>query len=393
LPPPDHGTGGPATRPDPPIGSRLIMSAGGAITLQGVTKTFPGSTTAAVQPLDLEIPGGALVVLIGPSGCGKTTTLRMINRLIEPSAGTITIDGADIRGRSATELRRGIGYVIQQVGLFPHRTIAQNIATVPRLLGWDKARTAARVEELVDLVGLDRALLRRYPAELSGGQQQRVGVARALAADPPVLLMDEPFGAVDPIVRARLQHELLDLQAKARRTIVLVTHDIDEAVALGDKVAVLNVGGVLEQYAAPDELLAAPATDFVASFLGAERGIKRLALATVGSLDLERGPWVDVTAGVEAARKVLSATGSSWLGLVADGRFAGWVTEAEVMGCSSLDALEPVPPAARVRVQSTLREALEVILTQRTPTAVVEDDDGRFRGLVELEAIRRGLAR
>jgi osmoprotectant transport system ATP-binding protein len=369
------------------------MSAGGAITLQGVTKTFPGSDAPAVRPLDLEIPGGALVVLIGPSGCGKTTTLRMINRLIEPTAGTITIDGADIRGRSATELRRGIGYVIQQVGLFPHRTIAQNIATVPRLLSWDKARTAARVDELVDLVGLDRALLGRYPAELSGGQQQRVGVARALAADPPVLLMDEPFGAVDPIVRARLQHELLDLQAKAQRTIVLVTHDIDEAVALGDKVAVLNIGGVLEQYAAPDELLAAPASDFVASFLGAERGIKRLALATVGSLDLEGGPWTDVGAGVEAARKVLAATGSSWLGLVADGRFAGWVTAAEVADCRSLDDLEPVPPAARVRAESTLREALEVILTQRTPTAVVEDDDGRFRGLVELEAIRRGLAR
>ena len=332
-------------------------------------------------------------MLIGPSGCGKTTTLRMINRLIEPTAGTITIDGADIRDRSATELRRGIGYVIQQVGLFPHRTVAQNIATVPRLLSWDKARTAARVEELAELVGLEPTLLGRYPGELSGGQQQRVGVARALAADPPVLLMDEPFGAVDPIVRARLQHELLDLQAKVQRTIVLVTHDIDEAVALGDKVAVLNIGGVLEQYAAPDELLANPANAFVASFLGAERGIKRLALATVGSLELEGGAWTDVSAGVDAARQVLASTTSGWLGLVADGRFAGWVTAAEVAEATSLGDLSPAPPAARVRAESTLREALEVILTQRTPTAVVEDAEGRFQGLVELEAIRQGLAR
>ncbi len=369
------------------------MTEPSAITLAGVTKTFPGSTVPAVRPLDLEIPGGSLVVLIGPSGCGKTTTLRMINRLIEPTAGTITIDGEDIRRRSDTELRRGIGYVIQQVGLFPHRTIAQNIATVPRLIGWDRARTAARVDELVDLVGLDRELLRRYPAELSGGQQQRVGVARALAADPPVLLMDEPFGAVDPIVRARLQRELLDLQAKVHKTIVLVTHDIDEAVALGDKVAVLNVGGVLEQYAAPDELLAAPANEFVASFLGAERSLKRLALATVGSLDLGGGHWVDRTAGVERAKEVLATTGSGWLGLVDDGRFAGWVTEDEVLGCSSLDDLRPVPPAARVDTDSTLREALEVILTQDTPTAVVEDPDGRFRGLVQLEALRQGLTR
>jgi osmoprotectant transport system ATP-binding protein len=364
-----------------------------AISLEGVTKTFPGSATPAVRPLDLEIEGGSVVVLIGPSGCGKTTTLRMINRLIEPTAGTIRIDGVDIRGRSDTELRRGIGYVIQQVGLFPHRTIAQNIATVPRLLRWDKARTRARVDELVDLVGLDRDLLQRYPAELSGGQQQRVGVARALAADPPVLLMDEPFGAVDPIVRGRLQRELLDLQAKVHKTIVLVTHDIDEAVALGDKVAVLNVGGVLEQLAAPDDLLARPANDFVASFLGSERSIKRLALATVGELDLEGGPWVDRSAGLDQAKDVVTRHGTGWLGLVEDGRFAGWVPEEEVAAAGSLADLRPVPPAARVRFHSTLREALEVILTQRTPTAVVEDADGRFCGLVQLEAIRRGLAR
>ena len=368
------------------------MSEGTAITLDGVTKTFAGSATPAVGSLDLDVVGGSIVVLIGPSGCGKTTTLRMINRLIEPSGGAITIAGEDIRARSVTELRRGIGYVIQQVGLFPHRTIAQNVATVPKVLGWDKDRIRARVEELVDLVGLDRSLLQRFPAELSGGQQQRVGVARALAADPPVLLMDEPFGAVDPIVRARLQHELLDLQAKVHKTIVLVTHDIDEAVALGDKVAVLNTGGVLEQYDSPDALLADPASEFVASFLGAERSIKRLSLSKVRDLDLRGGSWADVSTGLEGVRAAMADRAAGWLGLVADQRFAGWISADQLAAASSLDDLDPSPPLARVRPESSLREALEIILTSRSAAAVVEDDAGHFSGLVELEAIRRGLA-
>ncbi|HEY4378294.1 MAG TPA: ATP-binding cassette domain-containing protein, partial [Acidimicrobiales bacterium] len=359
---------------------------------EGVTKSF-GGPTPAVAPLDLAIPKGEIVILIGPSGCGKTTTLRMINRLIEPTAGTITIDGTDIRSRKATELRRGIGYVIQQVGLFPHRTIAQNIATVPAMLGWDKARVRARVEELTTLVGLDPELLGRYPAELSGGQQQRVGVARALAVDPPVLLMDEPFGAVDPIVRAHLQAELLALQAKVRKTIVLVTHDIDEAIALGDKVAVLNIGGVLEQYAAPDDLLADPANDFVAQFLGAERSIKRLSLARVSDLTLQQGAVVPTSQGLDAAKAVLGATGSDWLGLVDDGRFGGWVPAAEVEAASSLADLRPEPAAAKVHGHSTLREALEVILTSRSSTAVVVDSTDAFLGTVTLEAIREGLSR
>jgi osmoprotectant transport system ATP-binding protein len=364
---------------------------GSTIELTGVTKTFAGSRSPAVQPIDLTVPSGSLVVLIGPSGCGKTTTLRMINRLIEPTAGTITIGGADIRAQPATELRRSIGYVIQQVGLFPHRTIAQNIATVPKVLGWERDRVTARVEELVDLVGLDRDLLARFPAELSGGQQQRVGVARALAADPPVLLMDEPFGAVDPIVRARLQHELLDLQAKVHKTIVLVTHDIDEAVALGDKVAVLNVGGVLEQYDAPDTILANPANDFVASFLGGERSIKRLALSTVRELDLGDHGWAATSRGLDGVRAAMRGAPGGWLGLVHDSRFAGWINADDLERVTSLDDLEPVPPLARVHPSSTLREALEVILTSHSAAAVVEDDDGVFRGLVELEAIRRGL--
>jgi osmoprotectant transport system ATP-binding protein len=370
------------------------VSSGAAIRLSGVTKTFPGSSVPAVQPIDLELPGGSISVLIGPSGCGKTTTLRMINRLIEPTAGRIAIDGRDIREQPLTALRLGIGYVIQQVGLFPHRTITQNVATVPKMLGWDRSRITDRVGELVDLVGLDHDLLDRYPTELSGGQQQRVGVARALAADPPVLLMDEPFGAVDPIVRTRLQRELLDLQAKLHKTIVLVTHDIDEAVALGDRVAVLNVGGVLEQFATPDDLLAEPANAFVAEFLGSERSIKRLALATVADLELAEGPWVDrTTASVDDARATLARSRGEWVGLVDEGHFAGWVHADQLTSAPSLDRLAPAPAAARVQPASTLRQALEVILTSRSAAAVVEDEDGTFSGIVELEAIRRGLAR
>ncbi|MCU1454044.1 MAG: ATP-binding cassette protein [Acidimicrobiales bacterium] len=369
------------------------MSAEVAISLSGVTKRYAGAATVAVEPLDLDVERGHVVVLIGPSGCGKTTTLRMINRLIEPTAGTITIDGTDIRDRPVTELRRGIGYVIQQVGLFPHRTIAQNIATVPTLLGWDKRKVRDRVDELADLVGLDPELLRRYPSELSGGQQQRVGVARALAADPPVLLMDEPFGAVDPIVRARLQAELLALQARVHKTIVLVTHDIDEAIALGDRVAVLNVGGVLEQYAAPDDLLAAPVNDFVGQFLGHERSIKRLSLARVANLALDGGLVADVEAGIDAARAVLAKGHGAWLGLIEGGRFAGWVPVDEVEAAGSIAELEPEPAAAVVRADSTLREALEVILTSRSSTAVVVDEHGTFGGTVTLEAIREGLTR
>ncbi len=256
------------------------------IRLVEVTKTFPGSASPAVTGLSLDVAEGEVVCLVGPSGCGKTTTLKMINQLVDPTSGRVEVDGRDIRRVPPHELRRGIGYVIQQVGLFAHRTVKENIATVPGLLRWDRRRTAERVSELMDLVGLDPALGSRYPSELSGGQQQRVGVARALAADPPILLMDEPFGAVDPIVRARLQDELLRLQGRLRKTIVFVTHDIDEAIKLGDRVVVLNVGGVVEQVATPLDLLASPADAFVASFVGADRGMRRLGLIRVGDIDL-----------------------------------------------------------------------------------------------------------
>ncbi|MFN8051805.1 MAG: ABC transporter ATP-binding protein [Acidimicrobiales bacterium] len=257
-----------------------------AIEFVGVSKRFGSEGEAAIGHLDLAIDDGELVTFVGPSGCGKTTSLRLINRLIEPTSGTVMVAGRDVQSVPLETLRRDIGYVIQQVGLFPHRTVAQNIATVPKLLGWSKADIGERVEELADLVGLDRSILARHPAALSGGQQQRVGVARALAARPAVLLMDEPYSAVDPVVRAHLQDELLDLHHRVGTTIVLVTHDIDEAVRLGDRVAVFANGGRLAQYDTPDRLMASPADEFVESFLGADRQLRRLALRRLADLPL-----------------------------------------------------------------------------------------------------------
>ena len=366
-----------------------------AIRLVDVTKEFDGASGAAVDNLSLDIEAGSIMALLGPSGCGKTTTLRMINRLIEPTSGRIEIDGVDVLHQSPQELRRGIGYVIQQVGLFPHRTIASNIATVPKMLGWERSRTAERVEELTTLVGLEHELLDRYPDELSGGQQQRVGVARALAADPPVLLMDEPFGAVDPIVRARLQDELLDLQTKVRKTIVLVTHDLDEALRISDNIALMNVGGVIEQLATPDELMAAPANEFVESFVGDDRGFRRLALNTVGNLPFHQGPIVRHDAMIDEIERVLGAETSDWLGVTRDGRFAGWALADEVRSMMGdgrpLDDVPLRPPVAQVEPSSTLRAAMELIMVSNSSVAVI-DDGGRFGGVVTLEDIRRSLA-
>ncbi len=257
------------------------------IRLDGVGKTYPDGTVA-VHDLDLDVPRGSVVCLVGPSGCGKSTTVKMVNRLIEPTTGTITLDGRDVTQGDPVELRRHIGYVIQQVGLFPHQTIRTNVATVPSLLGWSRARATERAEELMELVGLDPSVYAdRYPHQLSGGQRQRVGVARALAADPPVLLMDEPFGAVDPVNRANLQDEFLRLQRDLNKTVMLVTHDIDEAVKLGDRVAVFATGGRLAQYDAPAEVLGRPADDFVAEFVGASRGLRRLSVTPIRREDLE----------------------------------------------------------------------------------------------------------
>jgi osmoprotectant transport system ATP-binding protein len=259
------------------------------IRLDSVTKRFPNGQVA-VDSLDLEIPTGEICVLVGPSGCGKTTTLKMINRLVEPTSGRILHDDEDVTRIDPVALRLRMGYVIQQVGLFPHQTIGDNVATVPRLLGWDRGRIRRRVDELLTLVGLQPSEYRdRYPHQLSGGQQQRVGVARALGADPPILLMDEPFGAIDRITRDRLQNEFLRIQGAVRKTIVFVTHDIDEAVKLGDRIAVFREGGVLQQYSPPAELLARPHTPFVTEFLGPERGLKRLQVMHIGRDDLDTG--------------------------------------------------------------------------------------------------------
>jgi osmoprotectant transport system ATP-binding protein len=361
-----------------------------AIRLEQLTKRYPGSATPAVDRLELSIPRGELVALVGPSGCGKTTTLKMINRLVEPSKGTVWIEGIDARTLPAHQVRRGIGYVIQQAGLFPHRIVRENIATVPRLLGWGRDRIDARVTELAELLGLDHDLLNRYPAALSGGQQQRVGVARALAADPPVLLMDEPYSAVDPIVRARLQDELLRLQRKVRKTIVLVTHDIDEAIKLADRIAILEVGGVLEQVGSPEELLRAPASDFVADFLGDDRGLKRLSLITVDDVTLREGPVLEVTDSPSSARAIMADQGVGWVGVRDQGRLLGWVGEADLNGDPTLATAPRTPFRAVFGRGTTLKAALDGIVTSQTRVAVVEHDS-LYLGMLTLDDLAEGI--
>jgi osmoprotectant transport system ATP-binding protein len=311
-----------------------------SIQLDGIRKQYPDGTVA-VGDLSLEVRAGELVVLIGPSGCGKSTVLRMVNRLIEPTAGRILLDGEDVTKVDPVQLRRRMGYVIQNVGLFPHQTIRANVGTVPRLLGWSRARVRARSDELLDLVGLDPTTFGpRYPQELSGGQRQRVGVARALAADPVVLLMDEPFSAVDPIVRARLQEEFLRLQADVRKTIVLVTHDLDEAVRLGDRIAVLSQGGKLEQYATPADLLGRPATSFVREFVGADRGIRRLAVTPVtrdmldplpATSDHDELPGAELGSSLYDALAAMLVTNSDYARITEKGTPVGLLTRHRLL--------------------------------------------------------------
>jgi osmoprotectant transport system ATP-binding protein len=362
------------------------------ITLRRVSKRFPGSGAFAVRDFSLEVSEGETAVLVGPSGSGKTTILRMINRLIEPTSGTILVEGLDVASVAVVELRRRIGYVIQSIGLMPHRTVAQNIATVPRLLGWDRERTRERVAGLAAMLELDPELLDRFPSELSGGQRQRVGVARALGADPPVMLMDEPFGAVDPIVRTHLQDQLLNLQSRIRKTIVLVTHDVEEAMKLGDRIAIINRGGVLEQYASPEEILRAPATPFVADFVGAERALKRLALMTVKSVEAEPGPVVHPAQPVSAALEALAREGTGWAAVVGeDGTLLGWVDREALEGRSTVGEAPARPFSAVVSPSSSLREALDAVVASGAHVAVVVDD-GRYRGILTLERISRELA-
>jgi osmoprotectant transport system ATP-binding protein len=327
-----------------------VRSGAASLEFRGVSKTYgSGSgavvvgTPGAVNDLSFQVPAGAICVLVGPSGCGKTTTLKMVNRLIEPSAGQILLDGVDVQTEDVTALRRRIGYVIQQVGLFPHLTVGRNVAVVPALVGWSKARQRARSDELLSLVGLEPERYRnRYPAQLSGGERQRVGVARALAADPPLMLMDEPFAAVDPIAREGLQDEFLRLQKELAKTILFVTHDVDEAIKMGDLIAVLAEGGRLAQFGPPDEILSHPASDFVARFVGEDRGLKRLSLRTVADVKLEP------------------------IGIA--------------------DGLPTFAPATK------LRDALSILLVADTRGGIALDEAGRPRGLVTVDNIASALA-
>ena len=361
------------------------------ISLEEVEKRYPGAAQPAVAGLSLEIDEGETVALVGPSGCGKTTTLKMINRLIEPTGGRILVGDRNVLKQDPVQLRRGIGYVIQHVGLMPHRTIRQNIATVPKLLGWDGARIEARTQELVAIFDLAPELLERYPAELSGGQRQRVGVARALAADPPVMLMDEPFAAVDPIVRARLQDQFMDIQARLRKTIVFVTHDVDEAIKISDRIAILNVGGLLEQFGPAEEILREPANDFVREFVGAERGLKRLALVKVGQLEVDDGPVVAPGDSADAARAAIDAGGFGWVSVVDDGELLGWIDHDALAGAATAGDATPRPFTAYVTSRDSLRTALDSIVTSRTGVAVVVTEGQRYRGILTLERISREI--
>ena len=361
------------------------------ISLEDVEKRYSGASTPAVGDLSLDIEEGETVALVGPSGCGKTTTLKMINRLIEPTGGRIVLDGTNVLEQDPVQLRRGIGYVIQHTGLLPHRTIRQNMATVPHLVGWDDTRIGDRIDELLEIFDLDRELLDRYPAELSGGQRQRVGVARALAADPPVMLMDEPFAAVDPIVRARLQDQFLDIKARLRKTIVFVTHDVDEAIKLSDRMAILNVGGVLEQFAPPETVLREPANDFVRDFVGAERGLKRLALIKVGDVGVEGGPIVAPSASADEARRAIDAGGFGWVSVVDDGELLGWIDAESLEGRATAGEAAPRPFSAYVRASDSLRQALDSIVTSRTAVAVVVTEGQRYRGILSLERISKEI--
>lgn len=348
------------------------------IRFEGVTKQYPGGTVA-VNDLSLTAPTGKITVLVGPSGCGKTTSLRMINRMIEPTRGTITLDGQDTAAMNEAELRRGMGYVIQHAGLFPHRTVLDNVGTVPRLLGRDKKETLERSRDLLSRVGLAPELADRYPSQLSGGQQQRVGVARALAADPPVMLMDEPFSAVDPVVRDQLQDVFLDLQSELGKTIVFVTHDIDEAIKLGDQVAVLRVGGTLAQISDPAYLLAHPADDFVADFVGRDRGYRSLQFQPTPRLPLASERTVilgESTHGVAAP----------WVLVIDDNHHPlGWVEPSRLTGPVTSDDLHRGGTVARA--SGSLRGALDAALSSPSRRGVIVDDSGELVGTVRAHEV------
>jgi osmoprotectant transport system ATP-binding protein len=358
------------------------------IHLENVSKTYAGTEEPAVAELTMDIQRGEILVLVGPSGCGKSTTLRLINRMIEPTGGRIIFEGEDVTDVDPDQLRRRIGYVIQQIGLFPHRTIAENIATVPNLLGWDRQETQQRVDELLETVGMDPGIYRdRYPKELSGGQAQRVGVARALGADPDVLLMDEPFGAIDPITRDRLQNEFLRLQAELHKTIVFVTHDIDEAIKMGDRIAILKEQSVIAQHDTPEAILAGPADQFVEDFLGSGATLKGLNLMRTREVELDDVTTVKAPTSRDQVLSALDSSGSTWvLYLNENGIPMRWLDR------KSLDSVSDLNQAGKavqitVEPEDTLRDALEKMLQSAVGTACCVNPDGSYRGVVRVETL------
>ncbi|HWN72562.1 MAG TPA: ABC transporter ATP-binding protein [Solirubrobacterales bacterium] len=369
-------------------------SGASSVRYEEATKRYAGAAEPAVDRLTLEVPAGEICVLVGPSGCGKTTAMRMVNRTVEISEGDVLIGDRSIRDREPAQLRREIGYVIQQIGLFPHRTISENIGAVPQLLGWKKERIRARSAELLELIGLDPELGDRYPVQLSGGQQQRVGVARALAADPLVMLMDEPFGAIDPINRERLQNEFLRLQAEIRKTVLFVTHDIDEAIKMGDRIAVMREGGRVEQYATPAELLMAPATEFVEDFVGADRALKRLALMRVSDISLWEAPLAHVGQATAEVRAKLAAPEVEipYPLLVDDERRPlGWLSERDL--AADVVPSRPDSPLGPVLDRDdVMRDALADLLQGESQYAPVVDRQGRIDGVLSVEIISEFLA-
>jgi osmoprotectant transport system ATP-binding protein len=363
------------------------------IRLDHLTKRFPGQQKSAVDDLSLEIPEGEIVIFVGPSGCGKTTTMKLINRLIEPTSGRIFLDGEDVTRVDPDQLRRRIGYVIQQIGLFPHQTIAENIATVPRLLKWDRRCITERVDELIELVGMDPAVYRdRYPKQLSGGQRQRIGVARAMSADPDVMLMDEPFGAIDPITRDRLQNEFLRIQSELKKTIVFVTHDIDEAIKMGDRIAILREGSHVAQYDTPERILVDPADDFVADFIGRGASLKRLSLSRVRDIDLGEWPTVSADTAPDEARRTLLASDKGCLLVLDDARRPRtWVGSDHLARVGDRRLSEVGLPLAIVEPRATLSDTLNEMLTARYSTAVVIDESGEYSGVVDIDTINEAI--
>jgi osmoprotectant transport system ATP-binding protein len=362
------------------------------IRLENLTKVFPGQDEPAVDDLSMEIYEGEIVVLVGPSGCGKTTTMKMINRIIEPTSGRIFLEGEDVTKANPDNLRRRIGYVIQQIGLFPHMTIADNIATVPKMLGWDKKRISDRVDELLETVSIDLSYRDRYPKELSGGQRQRIGVARAMAADPPIMLMDEPFGAVDPITRDRLQDEFLRLQDEIRKTIVFVTHDIDEAIKMGDRIAILKQQSKIAQYDTPEKILTDPANEFVENFIGTGATIKRLSLSSVQDIETADWPVARLTDGRDEVQEKMRGSGRDHVLLLDDeNRPKRWVNVEDLEHDGG--PLEEVgrPVISIVESGTSLYKTLDTMITSYKGSAIVVDGEGRYQGVVDFETVLEAI--